>query len=427
MKHFTKLLFALLFLPFFSLAQSNYKAGYVVTVKGDTVHGFIDIQGWDSNPRAISFKTDADDRDHKSFTVSNIRFFSVPGVATYQKFTCSISLDETSITHLASYRDTSYKVDSVFLKVLQKGKNVALYEYTDGVKTRFYIGEAADYVPTELVYRIYDDTGNAAHKEGNTVVENTFLKQLFALANKYNVLTDKLTNTLQTSNYIAPDLLVIVSKINDISKSEFSKKYSGNSKTRLYVGAGISITNTTSTQSSGYTAGGGGPSTSYLPAVAFGANIAPNPDGRIAFRLELGLSEASFNSVYKLQVSPYVSVKTSYNQTNIDFTPQIVYKVYNSENFKFFLDVGFAVEYNTYSNAGFVSQDPNVSVAYISATNSFYFDSFDVTAMFKAGVQINKRWEIFADYFTSEPTSKAGYYSFSRTVEQAGIVYMLGK
>ena len=56
MKHFNKLLLSLFLLPFFSVAQSNYKPGYVVTSKGDTIHGFIDLQAWDSNPTAISFK-----------------------------------------------------------------------------------------------------------------------------------------------------------------------------------------------------------------------------------------------------------------------------------------------------------------------------------------------------------------------------------
>lgn len=34
----------ILILPAFSFAQSNYKAGYVVTTKGDTLRGFINYK-----------------------------------------------------------------------------------------------------------------------------------------------------------------------------------------------------------------------------------------------------------------------------------------------------------------------------------------------------------------------------------------------
>jgi len=46
MKHLVKLLLIFILLPFISTAQTNYKPGYVVTLTGDTLHGFIDYKEW---------------------------------------------------------------------------------------------------------------------------------------------------------------------------------------------------------------------------------------------------------------------------------------------------------------------------------------------------------------------------------------------
>src|ERR1700740_3276837 len=189
-----KLLLFVFVLPLFAVAQSNYRPGYVVNLKGDTVKGFIDYQAWDANPTSISFKPTLAAREKKTFSMGSMRSFGIEGIASYQKFLCRISTDITDSRHIIEGRDTSFRIDSVFLKVLQKGKNLALYSYADNLKTRFYIGEAPDYKPTELTYRLYLDASNA---NGNTVNENTYQKQLFALANKYSALDDKMTALLE--------------------------------------------------------------------------------------------------------------------------------------------------------------------------------------------------------------------------------------
>jgi hypothetical protein len=423
-----KLLFALFLFPLFSIAQSNYKPGYAVTLKGDTLHGFIDYRGWDANPTTISFKTAIGDNKPRKLTMADISVFNVDGVTSYKKYICPISMDETNTSKLGTARDTSYKIDTVFLQILQKGKNVALYAYTDGLKTRFFIGEAPDYIPMELEYRIYDDTGLATHKEGNTVIESTYLKQLFALANKYNVLDDALERTLQSANYAEPDLLAIVSKINIISKSEYAKKYAGRGKLNFFISGALNITNTSSNSGSQYTLAGGGPYTSYMPAASFGINFNPVPSvGAVEFRVELSLAEAKFNSIYLFKDSPYVNVKTTFNQFSISLIPQIIYNIYNTDNFKFYLGIGISLNDVNYNNAAFESLVPSVSVAYIEQSNPFYFNKIDDTILLKAGMQFNKKYGIFINYLTSTPTTQGGYYQLSRTNEQIGLVYFLGK
>ncbi|MDB5026006.1 MAG: hypothetical protein JWP78_3761 [Mucilaginibacter sp.] len=49
MRKIFKTLLTVVLLPALSYAQSNYKPGYVITLKGDTLPGFIDYREWNSN------------------------------------------------------------------------------------------------------------------------------------------------------------------------------------------------------------------------------------------------------------------------------------------------------------------------------------------------------------------------------------------
>jgi hypothetical protein len=418
MKHLNKLIAALLFSPFLLSAQSHYKPGYVVTTKGDTIRGFIDYQPWDSNPASITFKAAMTDRDTKTFTLHNISYFDVTGLTSYKKYLCSISLDEVSEARIGG-RDTSFKMDTVFIKVLQKGKNVALYSYTDNLKTRFYVGEAPDFAPQELVYRFYSDA------QGKTVNENTWQKQLFALANKYNVLDENLTATLEGANYNSGDLLTIVTHINKISKSEFDKKYAAHSSIGFYAGAALNATTTSSSSASSYSQGGGPGHTSYLPAIKLGFDVMPDVDGRIEFKADVSANFAQFNTQYKLKVYPYLSTKASYNQLSIAFTPQILYHVYNTTNFKFYLGVGFSLGNYSYTNSYFGS--PGSSATSDFPVEQYVFSKDDFPFVLKAGVIIHKNIELYFDYYTSATSTSAAYFSLNNQMTQVGLNYYFGR
>jgi len=50
MKFFSPPLFLAVIAPAVLFAQSNFKSGYIVMPKGDTVKGYIDYREWDNNP-----------------------------------------------------------------------------------------------------------------------------------------------------------------------------------------------------------------------------------------------------------------------------------------------------------------------------------------------------------------------------------------
>jgi hypothetical protein len=421
MKLLNKLLPVFFLLPMFSPAQSNYRAGYVVTTAGDTVRGFIDYRNWDSNPSAILFKSALNDPRGKKLTPSDISLFTVPGYITYKRFVCSVSLDETNTAHIGSARDTSYKIDTVFLKVLEQGKRLALYAYADQIKTRFYIGEYPDYVPVELIYRLYNNSGISTD-------ENTYLKQLFALAAKYNALDDDLNRDFGGASYTAVDIFAIVGKINGISKDEIKKTYAAHSRFNLFISGAVNISNTTSDVGSSYSAGGGVPYTSYLPAASVGVSFMPNANvGRVALRVGLSVAQTQFRAMYQLKVSPFIPVKATFDQLALSVTPEVIYYLYNAENFKIYGGVGLVITGFSYSNARFGGQNPAVPDGNIGSTEPFYFNSSDGALKLQAGVQLAKKFEIFANYFTSTATTKGGYWKLSTQNSQIGVLFLIGK
>ncbi len=57
-----RIILGLLFLFMFlqaSFCQENYQPGYIVGLKGDTLHGFINYRNWERNPDKISFRKGA--------------------------------------------------------------------------------------------------------------------------------------------------------------------------------------------------------------------------------------------------------------------------------------------------------------------------------------------------------------------------------
>ena len=139
------------------------------------------------------------------------------------------------------------------------------------------------------------------------------------------------------------------------------------------------------------------------------------------------MAAAKFNSRYQLKVEPYTGVKFTYNQLTTSLIPQIIYNVYNSADFKFYLGFGFLLSYANFSNVVFEGQNTDATVTAISQNNPFYFDKVDISFILKAGFQFNKKWEIVANYLPSASTTNAGYFDLTRSGEQIGVVYIIGK
>ena len=215
MKHSCRFLFLIVLLPYFAYAQKGYKAGFVINLKGDTSRGLIHYVSLINSPKMILFKSGPDAKPAQ-LTTDDITCFSVYKGDEYRKYTGAITRDQIDISHELTDRDTTVIIASVFLKVLEKGKNVWFYSYSDDIKTRFFVADTHDFKIVELIYRIYYDLNQVNYVKGRTVIENTYMKQLFALANKYNALDDALQRDIENSDYRQFYLRDIIKKINSV-------------------------------------------------------------------------------------------------------------------------------------------------------------------------------------------------------------------
>jgi len=229
MKPYYRLFAFMLLMPFYAFGQTDYVPGVAVNLSGDTLRGEINYKDWDNNPKTIQFKN-AEGKILKLGT-GDIKYFAVTTdhLSEYQRYMGPVTMDQTDINHLYTGRDTTVRPDTVFLRVLQKGKNVTLLTLSDNFKTRFFIEETPSTNAVELIYRIYL-SGEVSNGSNRAVYENGYQRQLYTLTQKFNVATDKLANYIEKSEYREGDLLEITGKINNVSADDIKKNNPTKSK-----------------------------------------------------------------------------------------------------------------------------------------------------------------------------------------------------
>jgi hypothetical protein len=212
---FKIILFSVLLFPLASSAQGNFKEGYIINLKGDTIKGFVEQHAWDENPKTVTFKTDLEKPENSKLSIADIKQFGIDGSVTFIKSVCRISLATVAENHLFP-KDTVTRIDTVFLELLQKGKNISLYQYTDDYKTRYYYAENNG-TPQELIYRVYLNATYPSINSPRTITEKIFIQQFSTLALKYNVFDDKLQKILGNVEYKESDILKLSSITNNVS------------------------------------------------------------------------------------------------------------------------------------------------------------------------------------------------------------------
>jgi len=415
-KHLLTFFSAIILLPCCLFAQSNYKPGYVVTLKGDTIKGFIDYKEWGKNPKQISFKNNLNAANHENFTTNDINAFVVTDYEYYKRFVAHVSQGQVEMSNVKQGADTSYITDTVFLRVLTQGPQIALFSYSDKIKTRYYIADMDNAVPQELVYRVYYSLENSARIQ----IQNGFRNQLAYLARKYVPNDNKLQMEISDAGYSDADLLKIAREINGDKGREFTLK--SGMGTRWYAGIGITNNNLSFMGAISYPN-----NSSTYPKIEAGLDVFTNKSTRLFFfRLGVSLTENSHSFS-----SPVDDLGNSYSlsnviQHNVSILPQLGYNIYNSERFKWFVIAGPSINISFYNNYYTEQTFDNVINAY---TNEFP-DLFKkwITFQVKTGIAVNKRIEIYAGY-TFQTTLTDDYVTFAGRVStyEAGINYLFGK
>jgi len=208
-------------MPLFSAAQ-NYQPGAVVNLNGDTLHGYINYGNWETTPKRISFKSNPDASPVK-YAAGEISSFnvSVGNVEEYQSYKGTVTTDNPEINHLHIGRDTSFRIDTVFLKIIQKGKNITLFSYADNIKVHYFISSNPGGQPEELIYKIYYNSEEENGRD-RSVYDRTYMKQLAAISGKLN--DPSLTEAIFKADFTEADLINIAGRINGITNKELLAK-----------------------------------------------------------------------------------------------------------------------------------------------------------------------------------------------------------
>jgi len=329
------------FIPFILSAQKNFKPGYVVNLKGDTASGFIDYKEWDYSPTRIVFKPSDANADEREHTAKDLSFFDITGNEAYRRFVVNISLHPVKLADISG-RDTSWKTDTVFLKVIHAGKKVSLFSYTDWIKERFYILKEGQQQPTELIIREYLKDGSLS-----LITENTYRGQLISLMNASGSYSEKLLQRISEATYEEDDLKKIILLMNGTGKKEQleEKKLQ---RVYWFAGAGLQRDNLSFGVDHVFAIYPTTTNLSWLPKVSAGFDFFANPNvGKLFYRIEAGyqINKSS------IKANMAGDVKWVYELSNSTFfvQPQLNYTLYNTAKLKIPIGIGFGYSMINYS------------------------------------------------------------------------------
>lgn len=406
-------LFLLMAIPAIGIAQSNFQKGYLVTNGGDTLKGYIDYREGLKTPTSFVFKSELNSSALKTYTLKDCIVWHIDDMASYQRFLVDISLGSVEISKISSLVDTASRRDTVFLQILQSGPNVTLYAYVDRIKTRFYILDKTDTLPTELVMQVYyrDD------ESGKLITNLRYARQLSSLMQKYGKLTPQNEHRLATLKYKEDELVKVAALIN--GQEKLKSKYK---QFRWFAGLSLDMANTKFQGETPLASSDTKSKTSFSPMFSGGVDLFVNPAiRRLLFRMEMAFVKSNSEVT-----SP--AGGNSFDQMSFIFSPSILYHVYNADKLKVFVSVGTGLNYSKVSNLVNFKYEKGILTDDLRKVGvPFDLEKFYITIPINAGVVLNKRIELLAGY--SVPTSMTSYvyYSADRQRFRVGLNYLFGK
>lgn len=411
MKRFLILL--LMAVPAIGISQSNFQKGYVVTQTKDTLNGYIDHKEEFKNPNSFIFKTTLNSVA-RTFTLKDCLAVSIDDRASYQRFLVDISLGSVDLSKISAVVDTTSRREAVFLQVLQTGPNLTLYSYVDGIKSRFYILDREEIVPTELVMQRYYKSED---EPGKLMTNLKYARQLSYLMKKYNKSSPVNESRLATLNYTKEEMIKVVVLINGQQKPKSKFEQS-----RWFVGLSLDLANTKFRGSSPLAVTDAKSKMFAAPMFSAGVDLFVNPAVRkLVFRTEL----AFIMSKSELTSS---AGGNSFDQLSAILTPSLLYHIHNADQFKVFVSIGTGLNYSKTSNlVNFKYEKELLSDDLKKVDLPLELKKFYLTFPINAGVVLNKRIELLAGY--SVPTSMTDYANFNaeRQRFRLGLNYLFGK
>lgn len=414
MKRF--LLCLLTAVPLLSIAQSNFHKGYVVTNSQDTLRGFIDYKERNNNPSFIIFKTSPDSKV-QTLALKDYTSYSIDNLVRYQRFAVNISMDNVDLSKLSIGIDSASKRDTVFLEVLQEGKNLSMFSYQDAIKPRFYVQCKTDTEPQELIRQDYLNENNTAKVVSLTKYKRQLARLLFEF--KMNsAANERRVNSLA---YKRTDMIKLAAVINEqeIARSAYKSM-------RFFAGTGIIISK--AVYSGDYDlAGPGVLNKAYtFPVLTAGMDFFANPAiGKLIYRIEFSLSKAKYEITRNYSVGSYEYFSHSFDRTEVRISPQAIYNIYNGAKFKAFVGAGLNFYIAGYSNVIKQIKVKGNQNPIIDDSNP-RLDGINLSFPFTAGVVLNKKIQFSAGYAVPYTIKNTPYYSLNISSYKFGVNYLFG-
>ncbi len=429
MKRLVAALFLIALHPIASKAQSNFKPGIVVTTAGDTLKGFINYQEWNQTPTAIQYATSTDGNERQEFNAQTAQYIEITGLEAFKRYKGPITMNELDVRKLTSDRGLRLTDAEVFLKAVTQGENVALLSYTDQVKTRFFVQEKGNGLPQELYLVKYytQDVGN------KVFTMKSYSGQLQILASRYIAVTPALKREIETAGYDAKSFQNIVQKVNGNTVAESALELKQKNKPRFYAGIGL---NRSVLQFKGENdmAGATSNPASYMPRLTLGVDAFVNRNTqRLLLRLEgaLTASGQTFKNSGNGTVYDYERTYVIAQQT-ASLSPQVIYNVYNTEDFKYYVGGGFGLNVSNYSKNNYTytssyTDNTGKTTYGPQELESYKLETVWASYMVQTGMVLKKRYEIIAMYQPAAKLTKYFDFSVEQQAMSLGVNYLFGK
>lgn len=376
---------ALLFYSFFVEAQKNFQPGFVILQDGDTLHGLIDHKEWHKNPTRISFRTIVDGQE-RLYSKEDIVYFEVDGKESYQLFKVRISMDTRVLAYIPEKKDTTNRIEAVFLRVIYTGRKITLFSFDDESKLRWYVREAGQETPEELL--------NSVYRNGSVVVnEREYRRQLLRLSTVYQPHDTEIVSLINKASYAKKTILNICERINGPDPDKMNR--SNDSAFRFFAGTGVNRGAISFSGSSRYSSKTSS-SLSLLIGGGIDIHLVPNVR-RLFFRNTLTFSsvDSEFNSE-----GYYLELK----QNNFSLHTQLNYNFYNTSQFKWFGGVGAGVNLSTYPKNKQIGNYGTVTEGYLQTEKLW------INMIIQSGISI-KNVEISLGYLPKSDITQ--YLGFS--------------
>lgn len=195
---------------FSSFSQINFEKGYFIKNNGSKTECLIKNIGWKNNPIKFEYKL-YENSESKIAMIASIREFSVLNNSTYKRYLVKFDKSSREVSDLSTNKKPNFVEETIFLKLLVKGK-ANLFEYErNGSKLFFYSIDSSN--AKQLIYKKYITNDN------KIAINNKYKQQLWTDLKCQSLVMNDVNNC----DYKKSDLINYFIKHNTCKNPEFKK------------------------------------------------------------------------------------------------------------------------------------------------------------------------------------------------------------